>query len=118
MPCVLNPRCCTGYGNSGPNNCAAASAILVVQSLVGIILDALTLGVLFARISHPAQRSHSIFLSESAVVLRRDGILKFCFRCADVKATQVTWHAPMITPDTHMLFVPGAQITEVATRGV
>jgi len=62
----------------------------VLQTLFGIILDALTLGILFARISHPMQRSHSIFLSENAVILRRDGILKFCFRCADIKTTQVS----------------------------
>ncbi len=61
----------------------------VLQTLFGIILDALTLGILFSRISHPMQRSHSIFLSENAVMLRRDGILKFCFRCADIKITQV-----------------------------
>ena len=61
----------------------------VLQTLFGIILDALTLGILFSRISHPMQRSHSIFLSENAVILRRDGILKFCFRCADIKITQV-----------------------------
>ena len=61
----------------------------MLQTLFGIILDALTLGILFSRISHPMQRSHSIFLSENAVILRRDGILKFCFRCADIKTTQV-----------------------------
>lgn len=85
---LLSHLLSAGYGNSGPNNCAAASFILVAQSLFGMVLDALTLGVLFARISHPYQRAHSIFLSESAVILRRDGILKFCFRCADVKTTQ------------------------------
>ena len=86
-----------GYGNSGPNNCAAASLIIVIQSIFGVLLDAMTIGVLFARISHPYQRAHSIFLSETAVVLRRDGILKFCFRCADVKATQVwTLYLPLL----------------------
>lgn len=64
-------------------------ACVLLQTLFGIILDALTLGILFSRISHPMQRSHSIFLSENAVILRRDGILKFCFRCADIKTTQV-----------------------------
>ena len=41
------------------------------------------------RISHPKQRSRSIFISDSAIVARRDGILKFMFRVADIRRTQV-----------------------------
>ena len=78
----------TGYGNSGPNNCAAASVVLVVQTIFGLLLDAITIGVLFARISHPQQRARSIFMSETAVISRRDGILKMMFRVADIKVTQ------------------------------
>ncbi len=42
-----------------------------------------------SRISHPKQRSRSIFISDSAVIARRDGILKFMFRVADIRRTQV-----------------------------
>lgn len=80
-----------GYGNSGPNNCATASVVLVVQTIFGLLLDAITIGVLFARISHPQQRARSIFMSETAVISRRDGILKLMFRIADIKTTQVRW---------------------------
>lgn len=43
----------------------------------------------FSRISHPKQRSRSIFISDSAIIARRDGILKFMFRVADIRRTQV-----------------------------
>ena len=38
-----------------------------------------------SRISHPKQRSRSIFISESAIIARRDGILKLMFRIADIR---------------------------------
>lgn len=78
-----------GYGNTGPQQCWAATWIIIVQSVVGVILEAVVLGVVFARISHPHQRSRSIFMSNKAVVARRDGILKFMFRVADIRTTQV-----------------------------
>lgn len=63
--------------------------VITVQTLWGLLLQAISLGVLFARISHPQQRARSIFMSETAVISRRDGILKLMFRIADIKVTQV-----------------------------
>ncbi len=42
-----------GYGNSAPNNCWGPIMLVTVQTLVGIFLDAVVIGVIFARISHP-----------------------------------------------------------------
>jgi len=78
-----------GYGNTGPDKCWAATWIIIIQSIIAVILEAVVLGVVFARISHPHQRSRSIFMSNKAVVSRRDGILKFMFRVADIRTTQV-----------------------------
>ncbi|KAK2080060.1 hypothetical protein QBZ16_002456 [Prototheca wickerhamii] len=78
-----------GYGNTGPQQCWSASTLVSLQGTVGLLLDAVVLGIIFSRISHPKQRSRSIFISDSAVISRRDGILKFMFRVADVRKTQV-----------------------------
>ncbi|KAL4517172.1 hypothetical protein Ndes2437B_g06780 [Nannochloris sp. 'desiccata'] len=78
-----------GYGNTGPEQCWAATWLIIIQSILAIVLEAVVLGVVFARISHPHQRSRSIFMSNKAVVSRRDGILKFMFRVADIRTTQV-----------------------------
>jgi Inward rectifier potassium channel transmembrane domain/Inward rectifier potassium channel C-terminal domain len=78
-----------GYGNTGPKSCWAATWLIIIQSIIGVVLEAVVLGVVFARISHPHQRSRSIFMSNKAVVSRRDGILKFMFRVADIRTTQV-----------------------------
>lgn len=61
----------------------------MVQSVLGMIMDAITIGIVFARISHPKQRGRTIAISDSAVISRRDGILKFMFRIADIRRTQV-----------------------------
>ena len=78
-----------GYGNTAPDSCWAATFIVIIQSVVGIVFDAVTLGIIFAKISHPHQRSRSIFVSNQAVISRRDGILKFMFRIADLRNAQV-----------------------------
>ncbi|KAL3154506.1 hypothetical protein ABBQ32_013968 [Trebouxia sp. C0010 RCD-2024] len=78
-----------GYGNTYPNECWAAAWLIMVQSVLGMIMDAITIGIVFARISHPKQRGRTIAISDSAVISRRDGILKFMFRIADIRRTQV-----------------------------
>ena len=42
-----------GYGNSAPNDCWGPIIVVTFQTLVGIFLDAVVIGVIFARISHP-----------------------------------------------------------------
>jgi hypothetical protein len=79
-----------GYGNTGPQQCWAATWLLVTQTIVAVLLEAIVIGIVFARISHPKQRSRSIFISDSSIIARRDGILKFMFRVADVRRTQVS----------------------------
>lgn len=92
--------------------CWAAAWIITLQAISGLLLEAITIGIIFrcelwlllcclpsaffsaiplscSRISHPKQRGRSIFISESAIIARRDGILKFMFRVADIRSTQV-----------------------------
>lgn len=78
-----------GYGNTAPLGCPASIIILLAQTLLAIVMEAVTLGVIFARISHPKQRARTIAISEPAVIARRDGILKFMVRVADFRPTQV-----------------------------
>ena len=62
---------------------------MLVQSMLGMLMDAVTIGVIFARISHPKYRGRTIGISDSSVIARRDGILKFMFRISDFRRTQV-----------------------------
>jgi hypothetical protein len=38
------------------------------------------IGFVYARLSSPLQRKHTIFISENACIARRDGVLKLMFR--------------------------------------
>ena len=81
--------CTAGYGNTFPNECWSVSWLMQVQSIFGMLLDAITIGIVFARISLPKQRGRTIAISDKATIARRDGILKFMFRVADIRRTQV-----------------------------
>jgi hypothetical protein len=65
---------------------------VALEVIYGQLLDAVTLGIIFARIAHPKNRARTVFISDCAVVARRDGALKFMFRVADVRQTQVRPH--------------------------
>lgn len=80
----------SGYGVRSPTDCWLSAWLVAIQSIWAAILNAITLGIIFARISQPKQRARTIFISDSAVVARRDGMLKFMFRVADIRTTQVS----------------------------
>lgn len=79
-----------GYGNNNPGNCQIAVWLVALQSFLSLVLNAIVIGLVFARISLPKYRGRSIYISDCAVIARRDGILKLMFRLADVRSTQVT----------------------------
>jgi potassium inwardly-rectifying channel subfamily J, other len=56
-----------------------------IQNITGLMLDAIWLGVVFAKVSLPRYRGRSIYMSDKAVVARRDGRLMFMFRVADIR---------------------------------
>lgn len=80
----------SGYGARFPTDCWLSAWILALQSIWAAMLNAITLGIIFARISQPKQRARTIFISDSACIARRDGMLKFMFRVADIRKTQVS----------------------------
>ena len=84
-----------GYGGRRPRDCWLSAWLVALEVIYGQLLDAVTLGIIFARIAHPKNRARTVFISDCAVIARRDGALKFMFRVADVRQTQVTdshWH--------------------------
>jgi hypothetical protein len=74
-----------GFGGRQAGICVVSATVLTLQNVFGMVLDAICLGVMFAKISHPKHRGRSIFISECATIARRDGQLKFMFRIADVR---------------------------------
>ena len=76
------------------NACQTGAALLFAQIVVGVFVNALSLGVIFARITDPKHRARSIFVSDAACIATRDGELKFMFRVADARDRKVI--APVV----------------------
>ena len=74
-----------GFGSRVVGVCGMSAVVLTLQNVFGMILDAVSLGVVFAKLSHPKHRGRSIFISECATIARRDGQLKFMIRIADIR---------------------------------
>lgn len=75
-----------GYGTrSIASGCRTASLVLLLQSLAGVFVNAVSLGLIFARVTDPKHRTRSVFISDAACVACRDGELKFMFRVYDAR---------------------------------
>ena len=46
-----------------PNNCWLANTVITIQSVYALLLNAVVLGIVFARISRPGQRVSALFHS-------------------------------------------------------
>jgi inward rectifier potassium channel len=74
-----------GYGTLHPNG-FAANFLVTIESLVGIISQALVTGMLFARFSRPTAR---IKLSDVAVIAPYKDVTGFMFRLVNERANQL-----------------------------
>eukprot|EP00775_Hariotina_reticulata_P012503 gene12503-12638_t len=89
-----------GYGSHAIGDCWLPAWLVGIQCILAVLLEAIFLGIIFAKISHPKGRSRTILISECACIARRDGILKFMFRVADIRkrtAIAPKIHAVMYT---------------------
>jgi len=69
--------------------CGAAFVLLVGQTLVGLMIDALTLGVVFARISRGASRAVTVVFSDKALIQRIGRNTYFTFQVTDMRKHQI-----------------------------
>lgn len=65
-----------GYGSHAIGDCWLPAWLVGIQCILAVLLEAIFLGIIFAKISHPKGRSRTIIISECACIARRDGILK------------------------------------------
>lgn len=65
-----------GYGSHAIGDCWLPAWLVGIQCILAVLLEAVFLGIVFAKISHPKGRSRTILISECACIGRRDGVLK------------------------------------------
>lgn len=100
-PCISNVRTFTGsflfsietqhtigYGYRFiTEECPEAVFVMCIQSIAGVILQASMVGVVFAKLTRPKQRTNTIMFSRNVCICLRDGHLCLMFRVGDMRKT-------------------------------
>lgn len=69
--------------------CPEAVLIMCIQSITGVILQAFMVGVVFAKLTRPKQRTNTIMFSRNACICLRDSMLCLLFRVGDMRKSFV-----------------------------
>uniref|UniRef100_A0A8C5QTH4 G protein-activated inward rectifier potassium channel 3 n=1 Tax=Leptobrachium leishanense TaxID=445787 RepID=A0A8C5QTH4_9ANUR len=75
-----------GYGSRMVTaNCQEGVYLVMAQSIVGSMIDALMVGCMFVKISRPKKRAQTLIFSQNCVVCPRDERLCLMFRIGDLR---------------------------------
>lgn len=79
-----------GYGyRMVTARCPEGTVLLMVQSILGSIIDALMVGCMFVKISRPQQRAQTLIFSKHCVICERDEKLCMLFRIGDLRESHM-----------------------------
>ena len=79
-----------GFGSKYlSNDCHVGAFLLVLQSILGLVIDAVLLGLIFAKLTLPRHRRKSLIFSRTAVIRKEDGEWVFQCRVGDLRRSQL-----------------------------
>ncbi|CAD5117577.1 DgyrCDS6335 [Dimorphilus gyrociliatus] len=82
-----------GYGGRAlTDKCYSAVVLLMAQTMIGVIIQALLAGVIIAKLSRPKSRKRTVLFSKNALITRNDDPtdpLKLVFRVADMRKSHL-----------------------------
>ncbi|XP_011298555.1 uncharacterized protein [Fopius arisanus] len=79
-----------GYGSRATSEeCPEAIFVMCIQSIAGVMIQAFMVGIVFAKMSRPKQRTQTLLFSRNAVICQRDGELSLMFRVADMRKSHI-----------------------------
>lgn len=79
-----------GYGNTYvTNDCTVGLFVLILQCVVGLVIDAVLLGLLFTKITRPRNRRKTILFSERAVIYEDNDEQYLEFRIGNLRKSQM-----------------------------
>ncbi len=91
-----------GYGSrQTTTECTEAMIVMSTQSIIGCLIQAFMVGLVFAKLSTPNKRAKTVVFSKNAVICERDKKLCLVFRVGDMR------------PDS---FIVGAQLSAKIIR--
>lgn len=75
-----------GYGSrQTTNECVEAMIVMSLQSIIGCLIQAFMVGLVFAKLCRPRFRTRTVVFSRNAVICERDGKLCLVFRVGDMR---------------------------------
>ncbi|XP_011807410.1 PREDICTED: inward rectifier potassium channel 13 isoform X1 [Colobus angolensis palliatus] len=87
----LETQLTIGYGTMFPSgDCPSAIALLAIQMLLGLMLEAFITGAFVAKIARPKNRAFSIRFTDIAVVAHTDGKPNLIFQVANTRPSPLT----------------------------
>ncbi|XP_049634274.1 G protein-activated inward rectifier potassium channel 4 [Suncus etruscus] len=79
-----------GYGfRVITEHCPEGIALLLLQAILGSIVNAFMVGCMFVKISQPKKRAETLVFSSHAVISLRDGQLCLMFRVGDLRSSHI-----------------------------
>uniref|UniRef100_W5MBC8 Potassium inwardly rectifying channel subfamily J member 21 n=1 Tax=Lepisosteus oculatus TaxID=7918 RepID=W5MBC8_LEPOC len=79
-----------GYGYRViTDKCPEGIVLLLVQAILGSIVNAFMVGCMFVKISQPKKRAETLMFSHKAVISLRDGRLCLMFRVGDLRNSHI-----------------------------
>lgn len=69
--------------------CASAVLALIVQNIVGLVINAIMLGCIFMKTAQANRRAETLIFSKHAVIAARNGRLCFMFRMGDLRKSMI-----------------------------
>lgn len=86
----LETQTSIGYGfRSVTEECPLAVVAVVLQCIVGCIIDAFIIGAVMAKIAKPKKRNETLVFSNTAVVTMRDGKLCMMWRVGNLRKSHL-----------------------------
>jgi hypothetical protein len=81
-----------GYGVVDPSfrGCPSMAALITLQSIISMLLDAFCIGVVYDRISAAGNRGRTVVFSNKAVLDCIGGLWHLQFRAADIRSMQLS----------------------------
>ncbi len=102
-----------GYGNKYvQNGCGWGIFFLIVQCLVGLLIDSFMLGLIFSKLTRPRNRRKTMVFSDKAVLYKKDGDTFFAFRVCDLRRSQIVECHIRLVLYWNRLIDPGATSEE------
>lgn len=103
MPCILHvqgfvgallfsmeTQTTIGYGwRCVTEECPVAVITVVIQSIVGCIIDSFMIGTIMAKMARPKKRNQTLMFSKNAVIAMRDGKLCLMWRVGNLRKSHI-----------------------------